>query len=96
MNTDVFVPPSIVTVGAVPEGYVVDFLTEKQVKDTPEEYVRQNIEKALVRQYRYDRTFCRPEFSIKMGSKKPRVDIVVFPTGAIYAQEHAQILVETK
>ena len=41
--------PSVQPVGSVPEGKVADFLTGKFVKDTPEEYIRQNIEKALVR-----------------------------------------------
>jgi type I restriction enzyme M protein len=42
-------------VGSVPEGKILDFLTGRFFQDTPEEYVRQNIEKALVRQYRYER-----------------------------------------
>lgn len=44
-----------VPVGSVPEGKILDFLTGRFFQDTPEEYVRQNIEKALVRQYRYER-----------------------------------------
>jgi type I restriction enzyme M protein len=80
----------------VPEGYVIDFLTGKFVKDTPEEYVRQNIEKALVRQYHYNPSECEPEFRIKMGSSKPRVDIVIFKPNSDHIQENASILVETK
>lgn len=38
--------PSVTPVGSVPDGKVSDFLTGKFVNDTPEEYVRQNIEKA--------------------------------------------------
>lgn len=92
----VLTPPPAVPVGAVPEGKIVDFLTGHLANDTPEEYVRQNIEKALVRQYKYAATDCQPEVSIKMGSAKPRVDIVVFPTGARHEQANAYILVETK
>ena len=83
-------------VGSVPEGNIVDFLTGKFFNDTPEEYVRQNIEKALVRQYRYEREDCEPEFRIKAGSSKPRVDVVVFEAGKAHLQENAYILVETK
>ncbi|MFH1689910.1 MAG: N-6 DNA methylase [Candidatus Eisenbacteria bacterium] len=83
-------------VEAIPEGYVIDFLTNKPVKDTPEEYVRQNIEKALVRQYKYVAQDCKPEFRIKMGSAKPRVDIVVFDHDAKHLQENAVVLIETK
>ncbi len=74
----VLASPPAIAVGAVPEGKVVDFLTGNFVNDTPEEYVRQNIEKALIRQYKYVASDCTPEFRIKMGSAKPRVDIVVF------------------
>jgi hypothetical protein len=88
-------PVSIAT-GTVPEGWVADFLTGKHVRDTPEEYVRQNLEKALVRQYKFEARDCQPEFPIKVGSARKRVDVVVFPPGAPHRQEHAYILVETK
>lgn len=93
---DLFTAPSAMPAGAVPAGKVVDFLTGKLVNDTPEEYVRQNIEKALVRQYKYVPADCHPEFAIKMGSAKPRVDIVVFPAGQPHEQVHAYVLLETK
>jgi type I restriction enzyme M protein len=88
--------PVTVEVGSVPDGKVSDFLTGKFLNDTPEEYVRQNIEKALVRQYKYDPKDCEPEFSIKVGSSKKRVDIIVFEPGKEHRQENAFILVETK
>lgn len=81
---------------AVPDGKVADFLTGRHVRDTPEEYVRQNLEKALVRQYRYAPQDCEPEFPIKAGSSRKRVDVVVFQPGAAHKQENAYILVETK
>lgn len=83
-------------VGSVPEGKVADFLTGKFVNDTPEEYVRQNIEKALVRQYKYAPADCAPEFTIKVGSSRKRVDIVVFSKGVDHTQANGHILVETK
>ena len=91
-----FTPPPVAAVDAVPEGKVVDFLTGKHVQDTPEEYVRQNIEKALVREYKYAPADCTPEFRIYMGSAKPRVDIAVFPPGQPHTQANAAVLVETK
>ncbi|WP_204052202.1 N-6 DNA methylase [Microbispora siamensis] len=75
---------------------MTDFLTGKLVRDTPEEYVRQNIEKALVRQYKYPAKDCEPEFAIKMGSARKRVDIVVFEPGSEHTQANAFLLVETK
>jgi type I restriction enzyme M protein len=96
MPAQPFAPPATVAVGTIPEGKSVDFLTGRHVQDKPEEYVRQNVEKALVRQYKYPPGDCTPEFQIKMGSKKPRVDIVVFRPGQPHTQVNAQILLETK
>lgn len=81
---------------AVPEGKRIDFLTKRLINDNPEEYVRQNIEKALVRQYRFPASDCEPEFSIKVGSSNKRVDVVVFKPGTQHKQENAFILIETK
>ncbi|MFE7869482.1 N-6 DNA methylase [Micromonospora humida] len=80
----------------MPEGKISDFLTGKFVNDTPEEYVRQNIEKALVRQYKYPAKDCEPEFAIRVGSSRKRVDIVVFDKNSDHRQAHAYLLVETK
>ena len=88
--------PSVVAAGSVPDGKIADYLTGKFVRDTPEEYVRQNIEKALVQQYKYEAKDCAPEFPIKVGSAKKRVDIVVFEADKPHTQEMTYILVETK
>lgn len=80
----------------VPDGMVVDFLTGRFFRDTPEEYVRQNIEKAIVRQYRYDPADAVPEFPIKVGVARKRVDVVIFKPGAEHIQQNAWLLVETK
>lgn len=88
--------PSVSPAGSVPDGKRADYLTGKLVNDTPEEYVRQNIEKALVRQYKYAAKDCAPEFPIKVGSARKRVDIVVFPQGAQHTQANARVLIETK
>jgi type I restriction enzyme M protein len=58
--------------------------------------VRQNLEKALVRQYKYGALDCEPEFAIRAGSSRKRVDVVVFSAGSQHLQENAFILVETK
>lgn len=80
----------------MPDGKREDYLTRKFVSDTPEEYVRQNLEKALVRQYRYSPADCSPEFPIKVGSARKRVDIVVFAEGQPHTQANARVLIETK
>jgi type I restriction enzyme M protein len=88
--------PPVTDLGVIPEGKIVDFITGKLVNDTPEEYVRQNIEKAIVRQYKYPPADCEPEYRIKMGSAKPRVDVVIFSKGMPHLQENITIITETK
>ena len=85
-----------VSTTTVPDGKVSDFLTGRLFADTPEEYVRQNVEKALIRGYRYQPADCEPEFPIKVGSSRKRADIVVFAPGAEHKQENIWLLVETK
>ena len=64
---------------SVPDGQVRDYVDGKFRKDTPEEYVRQTIEKRLINEHKYRREQIKIEFGLKMGSRKPRTDIVVFP-----------------
>jgi hypothetical protein len=53
---------------------LVDFITGKPVPDKPEEHVRQNWERTLVFEYGYQKGDIEPEFSIKSGSARQRVD----------------------
>ena len=62
-------------------GELIDFLTGEPVKDRPEEHVRQNWERTLVFEYGYQKTDIKPEFSIKSGAAKRRVDIAVLHEG---------------
>lgn len=84
----------------VPPGKVLDFIDGTTLRqDTPEEYVRQEILKSLVREYGYAKEDIRVEFPIKFGSRRVRVDIVVFPAGlskAEQTQQSAWILIECK
>ena len=88
--------PQFTNISIVPDGKIVDFIDAKLRNDTPEEYVRQNVEKRLVREHKYDRKQIEVEFTIKMGSGKKRADIVVFPDGAPHRQEFAKIIIECK
>ena len=63
----------------IPEGKICDYIDGKFRNDTPEEYVRQNIEKRLVNEHKYSKERIVVEHPIKIGSKKPRVDIAIFP-----------------
>jgi len=81
----------------IQQGKILDFIDGKtQRADTPEEYVRQEIAKSLVREYRYDKTTIEVEFTLRLGSRKPRADLVIFHPGADHKQEQASIIVECK
>jgi len=80
----------------VPEGKIVDFIDGSFRNDTPEEYVRQQIEKSLVKEYVYPKNLCTVEHSIKVGSSRKRADIVIFETEERQKQEDIKIIVECK
>lgn len=80
----------------VPQGKIVDFVDGKLRNETPEEYVRQEIEKSLVREYQYPKEDLGVEFPIKMGSSRKRVDLAIFPEGEARTQETVWAVVECK
>jgi type I restriction enzyme M protein len=80
----------------VPHGKRVDFIDGKFRNDTPEEYVRQEIEKSLVREYQYPREDIAVEFPIKMGVANKKVDLAIFPEGAARKQEYVWAIIECK
>jgi type I restriction enzyme M protein len=80
----------------VPDGKIVDFIDQKIRSDTPEEYVRQNIERRLILELGFTPEQIAIEFPIKLGSAKKRADIVIFPEGKPHAQENAWIIIECK
>ncbi len=81
----------------IPEGKIFDYIDGKFRNDTPEEYVRQNIEKRLVNEHKYPKDRIAVEFTVNVGSGKPRADIVIFETSAPdRTQEHIQIIIECK
>jgi type I restriction enzyme M protein len=83
----------------VPPGKVLDFITGALREYTPEEYVRQETLKALVREYRYTPESIEVEWSLKLGASRRRADIAVFPDGlsrAEHTQDKVSILIECK
>lgn len=80
----------------IPDGYISDYIDGKFRKDTPEEYVRQNIEKRLVIEHKYKREQISIEFSIKIGSGRKRADIAIFPDGFDKIQENIKVIIECK
>lgn len=62
----------------IPEGKICDYVDGKLRNDTPEEYVRQTIEKRLVNEHRYSPEQIKIEYTLQVGSNKPRADIVIW------------------
>ena len=81
----------------IPEGKICDFIDGKFRNDTPEEYVRQNIEKRLVNEHKYTKDRIAIEFTLHVGSRKPRADIVIFAADTPKRhQENINIIIECK
>ena len=85
-----------VTALIIPHGKILDFIDGAFRDETPEEYVRQEIEKALVREYLYRREEVAVDFRVKLGRAAKRADIVVFPENAPHKQENVWTVVECK
>lgn len=85
-----------VIIEALPDGKILDYIDDRLRNDTPEEYVRQNIERRLVKELKYLRERIEVEFTIQMGSGKKRIDIALFPVGSPHTQEHIETIIECK
>ena len=81
----------------VPDGKICDYIDHKFRADTPEEYVRQTIEKRLVNEHKYKPEQIKIEFALKLGSRRPRADIVIFSNNSPDStQDHVRLIVECK
>lgn len=81
----------------IPDGKIRDYIDGKLRNDTPEEYVRQTIERRLVDEHRYPQTQIAVEFVLQNGSRRPRADIVIFEKNAVTkTQSEVKIIVECK
>ena len=95
MNTN----PAETQVISVPDGYIRDYVDGEFRRDTPEEYVRQTIEKRLINEHKYKREQIKIEFGLKLGSRRRRAsaDIVVFPENSPeMTQDYVWLIVECK
>jgi len=88
------VTPEIIV---IPEGKTCDYIDGKFRNDTPEEYIRQNIEKRLVNEHKYPKERIAVEYTIRVGSRRPRADIVIFSADAPErSQDSISIIIECK
>lgn len=81
----------------IPEGKICDYIDGKFRNDTPEEYVRQTIEKRLINEHKYLTEQVKIEYGVQLGSSKKRADIVIFDRGCpAQTQENIKIIIECK
>lgn len=71
----------------VPDGKICDYIDGKFRKDTPEEYVRQTIEKRLINEHKYSVNQIKIEYTLALGSRKPRADIVIWDKGVVNQEQ---------
>ena len=81
----------------IPDGKICDYIDGKFRNDTPEEYVRQTIEKRLINEHKYLTSQVKIEYTIQLGSSKKRADIVIFDKDCtVLTQENIRIIIECK
>jgi type I restriction enzyme M protein len=81
----------------IPEDKICDYIDGSFRNDTPEEYVRQTIEKRLINEHKYKVSQVKVEFTVKLASSKKRADIVVFDKDCTdFIQENIRIIIECK
>ena len=81
----------------IPEGKICDYIDGKFRNDTPEEYVRQTIEKRLVNEHKYSPSQIKIEYTLQVGSRKPRADIVIWEKGFVEkTQSTIKLIIECK
>ena len=88
--------PSEQKIIVIPDGKICDYIDGKYRNDTPEEYDRQTIEKRLVNEHKYLPEQIRIEYTLQVGSNKPRADIVIWEEGADQTQGTIKLIIECK
>jgi type I restriction enzyme M protein len=83
-------------VKTLPDGKICDFIDQKIRNDTPEEYVRQNIERRLILELGFSPEQIAVEFSVKIGSNRVRVDLAIFSEGDLHEQDRVWAIIECK
>lgn len=85
---------------SIPEGKLRDYIDGTIRVDTPEEYVRQTVEKRLINEHKYLKEQIKIEYGVQMGSGKKRADIVIFPKNStveeMKSQDNIWLVIECK
>ena len=89
----------IITEPEEKSGMIRDAISNKFIKKTPEEEVRQIYLEKLIKEYKYPKSHIKTEVKIQSGQTetKKRADIVVFRNDKNFRpEENAYIIVELK
>lgn len=73
------------TEDTIPAGYILDYASGKQIKETKKEIVRQRIIRALIHEYGFSPEDMELDFSI--GARK-KVDVAIFHHGKEHTLEN--------
>ncbi|MHA2371167.1 MAG: type I restriction enzyme HsdR N-terminal domain-containing protein, partial [Candidatus Hodarchaeales archaeon] len=76
-------------------GFIIDRITGRKLKDTPEEFVRQNFELILLEEYKYSAKDIEINFKIRLGRQSKRAAIVIFE-GENRTQENIYLICQVK
>ena len=59
------------------EGLVLDYITQRLIKESPKEAVRQRIARALFHEYGISVDDMMPDFPVPVSGKRKKVDIAI-------------------
>ncbi|TPV48660.1 restriction endonuclease subunit M [Pseudarthrobacter phenanthrenivorans] len=81
------------------EGYLVDFLTDRPIKDTPKEQVRQRIVRVLFHEYQIVPEDMELDFVVQIdtekGKRRKKIDIAIFAPGSEHIADNLRRVVVT-
>jgi type I restriction enzyme M protein len=81
------------SVTTLEDGMMLDYITNKPVKDTPKEQVRQRIARALFHEHGISVDDMEPDFKMAVDGRRKRIDIAIFEPGAAHDLEHLRRVV---
>ena len=71
----------------LPDGFIMDIITVKPVKDSPKERVRQEVARQMIFEYQIAPESMRADFRVSVGGKSRKVDIAIFEAGKPHEAE---------
>ena len=80
----------------VPDGYICDYVDQTYRRDTPEEYIRQTIEKRLVLELGYPTSRIGVGELVTIGPSRTRANLVIFHEADGQTQDDIAIIIECK